>query len=159
MRGDEKGARDAGIVADKALGMSWAQIIVKHDVSESTARRAWVDWWAQNKPEMNRNPLDVVQEEIVRYEELIARFSKIMDEAPEASNQIGAGKALMDAQTRMVDLMQATGLLPKHLGTLRYIQDARVIVQVISDVLERHELPLAVAEEIAAGLNAQAALN
>lgn len=155
----EQQARDAEIVADKALGLSWDALAKKHKVSTDTCRRAWNAWWENNKPEMNRNPLDVVQEAIARYEELMSHFAVISKEAPDANNKIGAGKAVMEAQTRMLELMQATGLLPKHLGTLRYITDVRVIVQVVTEVFKEDDVPLATAEKIAQRLEQRAAMN
>lgn len=146
---EEREVRDQKIVVDWLRGMDLPALGAKWNLSERRLQEIIAVFREQHKPvHRGADPIDVVYQFLDRYHAWIAQLAEIADQAENDSARVGAVNSQMAAQHRMAELMQATGLLPRNLGTLRLELDVRVLTQKLVKVLKDHDAPPELMEAI-----------
>ena len=142
------------LIRDRLKPMGFAQLAAKYGVTETTARTIFYQWARENEERgisglSKRDPIEIVWESVARLESWITQLADIAyDPDAENSHRTAAIRAQMDAQAKLTDLLQATGILPKHLGRLRIEADVRYVAQTIIQVLQEEQVPESVQERI-----------
>jgi hypothetical protein len=95
-----------------------------------------------------RDPVEVVDQMLERYESFGERLIGIADTATNDSARVGAIKAAMEAMKAQAELMQAIGVLPRSLGQMAVEIDLRRVARAAIDVLDRNGVPVEVQREL-----------
>lgn len=134
--------RNAQIVRDRFdARMSWPQIAKKHGITDRACRKIVRQWLEEDGPTAPEDSLQVV-------DDLLRGFNSDVWEATEAIDLaweqglpnaiIGGIRTRMDARIKAVELLQATGRMPKDLGTLHVEHDVRFLIEQIVEVFDEH---------------------
>jgi transposase-like protein len=145
---EKQAVRNAQIVRDRAdHNMSWAKIAKKHGITDRMCRKVYRRWMEEAGPTAPEDPLEVV-------DGLLRGFNADVWEATEAidlawdqkqpNSVISGVRTRMDARIKAIELLQATGRLPKDLGTLHVEHDVRFLIEQIVEVFDEHDVPVAV---------------
>ncbi len=145
---EKQTARNALIVKDR-IGerMEWNAISKKHNLSPRMCRyvvRRWMEEGGENVT--YEQPTQVVDDLLAGYRTDLWELTEAADAAWEQENipaVVSAVKHRMDARQRAIELLQATGRLPKNLGQLRVIYDVRFLVEQVMEVFDEHQVPVA----------------
>ena len=136
----EKLLRDEALVRDRLRRMSWADLGEKYGVTARAAQYVWAKWREANDPAAEirgRDPVEIVYDMLGAYEAWIEQLAEVASRE-DGMAKISAINAQMSAQDKAVQLCQATGILPRDLGTLRIEVDVRVLAQRVLAVLNDH---------------------
>lgn len=146
---EEREVRNQQIIVDWLRGMDYPALSAKWNLSERQLKEIIARFREHHKPvHEGADPIDIVYTMLDRYSAWISQLAVIADEADADSARVGAVNAQMSAQNKSAELMQATGLLPKNLGTLRLELDVRLLTQKLIKVLNDHEAPIELKEAI-----------
>jgi hypothetical protein len=156
----EKVKRDQQLIRDRLRGAAWGTLAEKYGIDGSTARRIFYAWRQSNhgKKHMDlsgRDPIEIVWETAARYEAWIEQLAEIAwDPDAQDSVRVGAINSQMAATEKLTTLLQATGILPRHLGKLRIEADVRLVAQRILEVFAEEEVPEHVQRRVVGVLSA-----
>lgn len=132
----ERAERDAALVRDRLRGQSWPYLSSKYDLTVRACREVFDRWREQNQPTyQGRDPIHIVHSMLDRLESWVEQLAEVADSTASASVQINAINAQLNALTKTAELMQATGILPHDLGTLRIELDIQTLAVRLVQVL------------------------
>ena len=135
----ERDARNARIVRDRLRGQSWSHLSDKYELADGTLKDIYKAWAETNQGTyQGRDPIHLVHRMLDRYDAWIEQLAEIADDSEADSAKIAAINAQMGAMTRSAELMQATGILPHNLGTLRLEMDVRLLTGKLMNTLVEH---------------------
>lgn len=148
--------RDANIVRDHLRGASFEFLAKKHEVTTRRAREIWEKWRQENPASYKgRDPIVLVQSMLERLEAWVEQLAEVADGAEADATRISAINSQVAVMTRSAELMQATGILPHNLGTLRLELDVQLLavrlVTVLTEKGATPELKQAVLETLKTG--------
>ena len=101
----------------------------------------------------HRDPIDVLDEMLERYEGAQDALASIASSTAHAATRVGAIRTSLDALRMQTDLLIAVGVLPRDLGALGVQQDTRRTVEGILDVLDRHQVEPSVERDMLAAID------
>lgn len=135
--------RNAELVRDRMRGQSWPYLADKYDLTTDACKRIYGKWREQNAPTYaDRDPIAIVHGMLDRLESWVEQLAEVADEAGTESVKIAAINAQLNALTRTAELMQATGILPHDLGTLRIELDIQSLaVRLVTVLTEQGATP------------------
>jgi hypothetical protein len=138
----EKVERDRQIVSDRLKGLSWSQIAESHGLRERQARNIFSEWQKSGAARLeSEDPAEVVFGLIERYRQVELDLALVAADADNSAAQVGAHRARLDAIDRQVELMQASGLLPRHLGDIQVGAEIQMVAARIVTVFRDHGVP------------------
>jgi hypothetical protein len=149
----DKVVRDAAIVAARSEGLSWEAIAAEHGVSARQCRTIVNEYGKAGITPRLRDPVEVVDQMLERYEDFQERLILIADSATNDSARVGAIRAAIDAMRSQAELMQAIGVLPRDLGQMKVEIDVRHVARAAIDVLDRNGVPVEVQRELIAAVS------
>lgn len=133
---EQKADRDRAIVIDRNKGIAWPVIAQRYDLQERQCREIFNQWRASTREwEHDLDPVAWLHDTFDRYESLISSFALNAERADNAAARVGALRGQMEAMTRQIELMIASGLLPR---ALRQEIDVRQVSATIVQVLKEH---------------------
>jgi hypothetical protein len=144
----EKVSRDAEIVSARASGLPWSEIAAEHGISCRQCRTIVSEFGKAGITPRLRDPVEVVDQMLERYEAFQERLIDIADTATNDSARVGAIKAAMDAMKAQAELMQAIGVLPRDLGRMAVEIDVVQTAMAAIEVLARNGVPVEVQREL-----------
>jgi hypothetical protein len=144
----EKVERDAEIVSARASGLPWSEIAAEHRISGRQCRTIVNEYGKTGITPRLRDPVEVVDQMLERYEGFQERLIDIADTATNDSARVGAIKAAMEAMRSQAELMQAIGVLPRDLGRMAVAIDVRRVARAAIEVLDRNGIPAEVQREL-----------
>jgi hypothetical protein len=157
--------RNRALIADRLKPMSWVALAAKYNLHERYCRRIFYKWSKSNQGRnltdvAGRDPIEIVYESVARYEGWIEQLTEVAF-SPEASDasRVAAITAQMNAQSKLTELLQATGILPRELGKLRIVADVRYVAQAILTVFEEEKVPTQVRERVIEVIRASSSRN
>jgi DNA-binding transcriptional MerR regulator len=158
LTGDEIETRNAMMIRDRIRGQSWATLAEQHGLSESRCRRVFAAWRKENpNTYQGRPPIELVHEMLERLEALAEQLADIAASTEADTTKIAAINSQADKLLRAAELMQATGILPHDLGTLRIQLDAQVLalrlIRVLNEQGASLELKRALLDELESGVD------
>lgn len=129
--------RDSLMLQRKAQGWNWPAIAEEAGVSERAARDA-VKKLKESSPDlMNMDPVAIVEQLVEGFQASIGDFERMAlayaDKHPSAA--VGAKKAADDARRNVAEILQATGKLPRELGTIRGVIEVRAVIAVVAQAV------------------------
>lgn len=148
----EMAERNAELVAAKARGLSWAQIEATYQVSERRGREILAEWRSRNPALRTHDPIQIIDELIEGYQADIEELVIIAATTASDSARVGAVNARMSARQKIAELLQAVGVLPHDLGSMRVEIDARVTAQRMITVLNQFNVSDEVRDALVAAL-------
>ncbi len=128
--------------------LSWPKIAEREKVSETTVRKIYAEY--RESVEITEDPTKAVDESLALYSYSIAKFAHEAEHAGNASARVGAARSMLEAVKGRLELMAATGKLPRRLGAIQESQDAAQLIMEFAKVVERHDLPSEIVEELLA---------
>jgi hypothetical protein len=133
--------RDERLAADRVKGHSWEWIMAKYDLSRRTVQERYEVWRGKNAHAFEDvNAIEIVHGMLDTYQAIAEQAADIGVTAKGENGQLGALNTQMSAMRQVAELCQATGILPKQLGTLKMEVDARVLSQKLIRVLNEYEV-------------------
>jgi LPS sulfotransferase NodH len=159
----EREERNAEIVRDRLRGQSWEYLAEKYNLTIRQIRDIYNGWRADNQPTyQGRDPIEIVHSMLDRLNSWVEQLAEVADTASADATRIAAINAQLNALTRTAELMQATGILPHDLGTLRLELDVQTLavklVTVLTDQGATPEMKRAILETLRADALQQPAL-
>lgn len=122
-----------------------------------TAPRSWgLDRVRRPSPCSTANPVEIATVMVHEYEQILTGLTATAVEADNAAARIGAYKAMGDTLEKLRSLLTAVGAMPRDLSHLYLMRDFQMLVGVMFDVLDKHELP-EVVQDIGAALQQRGA--
>lgn len=139
----DREARNAELIRDKLRGQSWAYLADKYGLRPRACMKIYSDWREQNRSTyQGRDPIAIVHSMLDRLESWVEQLAEVADTTTTEATEIAAINAQMTALTRTAELMQATGILPHDLGTLRLELDVQSLaVRLVSILTEQGATP------------------
>jgi hypothetical protein len=138
----EREERNQELIRDRLRGQSWSYLSEKYNIQVRVCQHIYKQWRDENAPTyQGRDPIAIVHSMLDRLEAWVEQLAEIADEA-EGNVRISAINAQLNALTRTAELMQATGLLPHDLGTLRLELDVQALgVRLVTVLTEQGATP------------------
>lgn len=145
----QQALRDTMMLQRKAQGWTIEEIAKEAGLSVSGAKKALRKKKEAMPPTLGRDPLEIVAELVEAYDADIGDLERMAAAYAERqpSVAVGAKKAAGSMRWQKTILLQATGQLPRELGTLRVVAEARVVAAVLYDSVEQMEERLKTALE------------
>jgi hypothetical protein len=139
----EREARNAELIRDKLRGQGWAYLSSKYGLTVRQCQDIYGKWREQNQTTyQGRDPIAIVHSMLDRMESWIEQLAEVADATATDMTKIAAINAQMAATTRAAELMQATGILPHDLGTLRLELDVQTLaVRLVTVLTEQGATP------------------
>jgi hypothetical protein len=157
---EEQTARNAQIVRDRAEHeLSWAKIAEKHGITDRQCRNIFRRWMEHGAPIETRDPIELVDDLLRGFMTDLWEFTEVADAGWKTRNLnvvVGAVRSRMDARVKAIELLQATGRLPKDLGKLRVEHDVRFLIEQVIEVFDEFKVPREAQEALIARLHPQA---
>lgn len=131
------------IVLDRDVDwMSWSQIAEKHGVNEKTVRLNYDEYVNEIAPLIDgEDALEKAREFIRKLEGLQQRFADLAASSKNDSVKLGAMRELVVTLWREIELRQAVGLMPKHLGQLTVVAEVRWVAEQVLLLLKKYDAP------------------
>lgn len=156
----EKVKRDAQLVTDRSMGMTFPLVAAKHGLKERQAKDIYYAWRDSTiEDQLDEDAVALAFDYKTRYEAVESRLAEVAMSADNDSARVGALRALIVTTNQRLALDQALGKLPRNLGALRIELDVRHVSAVLVKILERYEIPEEGLREIARALQGDPALN
>jgi transcriptional regulator with XRE-family HTH domain len=134
----QQGLRDGLMLQRKAQGWTNEEIAKEAGISISAVKRAIRNRKNAMIETGGRDPFELVDEIVEGFQADIGDFERMAlayaERHPGAA--VGAKRSAGDARWRMVILLQATGRLPRELGTLRHIHEIRAVAALLYDSVD-----------------------
>ena len=139
----EREARNNELIRDKLRGQGWAYLSAKYDLTVRQCQDIYGQWRDQNQTTyQGRDPIAIVHGMLDRMESWVEQLAEVADSTTTEATEIAAINAQMSALTRTAELMQATGILPHDLGTLRLELDVQTLaVRLVTVLSEQGATP------------------
>lgn len=146
-----KAMRDLA-VWEMALDGMGATEIAKLDGRTDRQIRQIISDFKKNPPG-STSPLeqDAVQiiEGLLRRTQFVWRSAAMTAVSADSDNsRIGALKVMLEADAKLLGILQHTGKMPRELGTLRHVLDLRAVGEAMVDVIDRFAAGEASVEEV-----------
>lgn len=144
-------SRNLELIRDRLNNLSWLRLSQKYDLNLKEVQDIYNRWRTKNQANYRgRDPLGIVQDRLNQLDAWTEQLADIADDDPRAEIKIAAIGQQVKTATRAVELMQATGILPHDLGTLKVQLDVQVLavklVQTLTDNGATPEMKRAVLE-------------
>lgn len=154
--------RNREIVTALFRGLSESQVANTYGIGERHVRRILKEWRdAHPGPRETGmgDPLALVDEALELYQGAAEELALIAATTEHGSTRVGAIRTRIDAITRRVALLQATGLLPHDLGKLRLDIDVRYVAEQIVSIFQDEGIPAEVTDRVITVLGGAASMN
>jgi hypothetical protein len=152
----QRAERDSQIVAAKMRGLSWGQISTTYEVSERRCKEIHAAYRKANPTLRHHDPVDIVDEMLEGYQGVIEELALISATTTNDSARVGAVNAKMSAYTKITELLQAIGVMPNDLGSLKIEIDARFVAEQVMKVFTAYDLPPEVEDAMLKALRGEA---
>lgn len=131
---------------------TWKQIATLEKRPERTLQYIYAQYEAER--DILDDPLGIVEESLMLYGEGIATLSELASTPTDhVSARVGATRAMLEAVKGRLELLAATGRLPRRLDVYQQQRDAERILLNIAKVLERHDAEPGLLMELVAVLD------
>lgn len=139
----ERDERDAELIRDRLRGSGWPYLATKYGLTQDWCRHIYNAWRDENQSTyQGRDPIAIVHSMLDRLESWTEQLAEVADATVTDTVKIAAINSQMNALTRTAELMQATGLLPHDLGTLRLELDVQSLaVRLVTVLTEQGATP------------------
>jgi hypothetical protein len=143
MTDGERLERNAELVRDRARGQGWAYLAEKYGLQVIQCRRIYNEHREEFQATYEgRDPIQIVHSMLDRLESWVEQLAEVADSSAIETVKISAINAQLNALTRTAELMQATGILPHELGTLRMELDVQTLaVKLVTVLTEQGATP------------------
>ena len=157
MTEEERLERNVELVRDRLRGQSWAYLAEKYNLEISRCQLIYREWRQENQSTyVGRDPIAIVHSMLDRLESWVEQLAEVADSSGTETTKIAAINAQLNALTRTAELMQATGILPHDLGTLRVELDVQTLAVKLVTVLTEQGAPPEMKRAILEALRADA---
>ena len=138
--------RSQQIAQLRAEGKTWTQVSSEVGLSVKAAQVAHNDYlsWDVEAPDA----MATVDRSIAIRSAVINRLDEIASNGDNASAQVGAIRAMLDADRERMELLQAAGRLPRNLHRFRAEADFITIAREMVEVMRKRGVPAEVLQEI-----------
>ena len=138
---EERAARDAVIVAAADRGIRFGTLARQYGLSKRRVIEIVSQQRQQHHVELvsTADPMTFIQETLGQFEAGIEELAMLAANATQPSVKVAAIKTRMEAVRGRLELLQAVGVVPQNLGTIRVETDAREIARLIVNVLEAYD--------------------
>jgi hypothetical protein len=143
MTEEERLERNAELIRDRLRGQSWPHLSEKYGVQVRVCQKIYREWREENQSTyQGRDPIAIVHSMLDRLEAWVEQLAEVADDSDTDAVKISAINAQLNALTRTAELMQATGILPHDLGTLRLELDVQALgVRLVTVLTEQGATP------------------
>jgi len=130
----------------RAEGRTWAEVSDEVGLSVKAAQVAHNDYlsWDVSVP----NAMETVDRSIAIRSAAINRLDEIAHSGDNASAQVGAIRAMLDADRERTELWQAAGRLPRNLHRFRAEAEFITIAREMLELMHRRGVPGSVLREV-----------
>jgi hypothetical protein len=131
--------RNAKVIESRSKGRSWAGVCEDSGLSLGQVKRVWKKFVDEGKLEVQtEDPIAVVFEQITRYDVMIEELADLSKNSDNDSARVGAIRARAQVMREQIELLQAVGLVPKQLGSLKIELENRYVVQQLMVFVDKY---------------------
>lgn len=137
----EQGIRDALMMERRAQGWTWAEVAEEAGITVGAAKKA-VKVRREVVPGfMEMEPVAIIDYMVQGHVQALANYQRLAAKyaVSHPAAAIGALKGAAGERRQLLILLQATGNLPRELGTLRIVMQIEAAVKVMGEALEDAE--------------------
>lgn len=137
----ERAARDAEIVASAARGRPQARIAAEHGLTVRQVQRVVASWRCDRHGDAAWiDPVEEIRATLELLRQVVADMAAIEERPDNDAAHIGASRLKIEAALRRQEFMQALGLLPRQLGTLRAADEMAQLFREFAALAEEHNV-------------------
>ena len=147
----EQALRAAQMIERRNQGWTWPEVAKEAGLSVSAAKRAVRARRESMTTLLEQEPMEIIDHLVEGHQGAIADLERMAADYAEdhPSAAVGAKNSAERSREKLAELLQATGKLPRELGTLRYLVEIRQTVAMINvSVDEFIEQVLGIADEL-----------
>lgn len=141
LKAAEKVARDSQIVAAKARSIPTSSVAQTFGVSVKTVETVMREYRESQPALRTVDPIQIIEEMIFEIRGAIGELALTGSTSKYDAVRVGAVGKKLDALKQLQQLMQATGVLPNDLGTLKIDMDVRAFGSVVLNVFKSENVP------------------
>jgi hypothetical protein len=127
---------------------TWPVIAKREGKALRVVQRAYADYVAARRKHHDPTGDAVIDETLHMYEGLIEWLAAAMEDADIWPAKLGASRQLMEALTNRIDLLVATGKMPRSIQAATDRQRAQILIRRMAEVLERRGAPPEMVREL-----------
>lgn len=145
--------RNMKIVAAKIRRTPWSEIAKEHRLTKRRCQQIWDQWRAVNPTLRDHDPIEIVDELLYGYQATLEDLEATVQASDTDSPvRVAALNGKLRVFREMAELLQAIGVLPNDLGTLKVHVDGQVTAERVITVLEKFKVPEEVYEAMLTAL-------
>jgi len=133
---EEKVRRDAGVVADRAHGLSWATVAGRHDLSERMCRSIWNEH-LREQPLGPDNPTEALREAAAYWDAAIEDLALLAETTRNDPVRLGAITRRLEAMSRKQELLRLAGVLPYTPQAMRTEANVQRMTEIVLELFDR----------------------
>lgn len=135
---EDRDQRDAVIAAAADRGIRYSTLARQYDLSKRSIIRIVTEQREKHHTELvtDADPMTFIQETLGQYEAGIEELALLASNTNHPTVKVAAIRTRIEAVKGRLELLQAVGVVPQNLGTIRVETDAREIARLIVNVLE-----------------------
>ena len=136
----DKVRRDAGVVADRARGLTWATIAQRHDLTPRACQLIWSQRASGDSATLLIDPQEALLEALEQLDRMAEDCSLLWESTRNDSIKVAALKQRHAVMADRFRLLMAVGVLPSNLGGFATEIDAVELGRVLLELFDRHGL-------------------
>ena len=144
----ERVALQRRIAAARATDVPWA-VIARQEGHPIRTLQHMHERWLEQRAAYD-DPHGVIEHALNLYDELLIRLGDEIAYADHSSARVGALRTLMDLIARRLNLLILVGKLPHNYADFAEVPGAREMIRRMGEVIERHDLPVEVLDDMLA---------
>ena len=146
---DQRARRNAQVFSARARGLTWPTIAAQFNLSQRQCRRIFAEHREATGSLADLDASEIVRDTLDAFDAAIEDLALLAGSTAHDGTKLGAIRARLDAVTSRWELLRAIGVLPANLERLWPELDVDRVARRILDVLDSHQIPLEVQQEIA----------
>jgi hypothetical protein len=147
-------AQRLAIARARSKPVPWETLAEQEDLSERQCRRVHEDYVKQGL--RLGDPMNLVGQTLSLLDRSVTLLGDIAEGGAHDSIRIGAMRLLTETLGARISLMIAAGLMPRRLTAQRDHDDAITLIRKMAQVIERHDLPEVIVDELIAAVEGTA---
>lgn len=151
-------ARNNEIVTGRMRGLSYGKLAETYGLSKARIIQIHNEWKLENPSLRTQDAMDIFDHQLGGYEADIEELVIVAATTAQDSVRVNAIGRRAEIRSKITDLLQQAGVLPRDLGQISVQIDARITANRILGVLRQHDVSVEVCEAMIEALQDGGAL-
>ena len=137
----EQAQRNDEIAAARARGVSYATLARTYGISKQRVQQIHHEHRMENPTIRQQTAVRIVDDLLEAYAADIEELALVSATTGSDAVRVSSINSRMAARTKVTDLLQEIGALPRDLGQIRMEMDAQVTAKRVVNLLKQHNVP------------------